>query len=268
MHKPVFSVLSAAVCLILTAATANAQFQVSDPATGETYRVEIGGYLGSPDPRIIIASESFDLPGDEVDFGEELGLQKERVAELRVTLRPARKHKFRFQYLPIQYEGEAIISREFVFNGQRFTVGLPVNTTVNWKTYRFAYEYDFIYRDRGFLGFILDAKYTVVDATLDSFIGSEFASAKGPIPTIGAIGRAYVVPNISITGEISGFKLPNVDDDYEGEYIDGELYGTVNFTDHFGAQVGYRWRNVEYRVDLDSGNLELNGPFFGGVVRF
>ena len=56
-----------------------------------------------------------------------------------------RKHKFRFNYLPIKYEAEAPVTREFVFNGQRYRVGLPVNTTADLTTLRFGYEYDFFY---------------------------------------------------------------------------------------------------------------------------
>jgi hypothetical protein len=35
-------------------------------------------------------------------------------------------------------EQAAILSRQIDFNGQRYTVGLPVNSTVNWKALRLA----------------------------------------------------------------------------------------------------------------------------------
>ena len=101
---------------------------------------------------------------------------------------------------------------------------------------RFAYEWDFVYRDRGFVGLVLEAKYTDVQTSLtNAFVGEEFVSAKAPIPAIGVIGRGYVVPNVSITGEFTMFRLPEVDENYKGTYYDFDLYGTVNFTDHFGA---------------------------------
>ena len=52
------------------------------------------------------------------------------------------------------------------------------------------------------------------------------------------------------------------------KYYDFDLYGTVNFTDHFGAQGGYRSFDVFYNVDEDEGDLKLKGLYFGGVVRF
>jgi hypothetical protein len=77
--------------------------------------------------------------------------------------------------------------------------------------------------------------------------------------------------NISITGEVTGFKLPaSVDkaNRYDGKYVDFNIYGTVNLTGNFGAQVGYRSMDVMYRVKTDTGNFTLKGLYFGGVARF
>jgi hypothetical protein len=64
-------------------------------------------------------------------------------------------------------------------------------------------------KNRGFAGFVIEAKYTDVAVQLTSPVLNEFASARAPLPALGGIGRFYVVPNISITGEVTGFKLPD-----------------------------------------------------------
>ena len=46
------------------------------------------------------------------------------------------------------------------------------------------------------------------------------------------------------------------------------VYGTVNITDHFGTQVGYRSIDVNYQADRDTGSLQMRGLYFSGVVRF
>jgi hypothetical protein len=263
------------LCLVFALASvpAYAQYGVrsaSDRATGENYRVEIGGYLWNPTPNIFIASESIPgVIGDRIDFVEDLGLEKSTFKQLRVVLRAATKHKFRFEFTPINYEQpNGRLERSVVFNGLLYEIGIPVATTVDWNAYRFTYEYDLIYRDRGFLGILLEAKYTDIRAELVNVINNEFVHARAPIPALGVIGRVYVVPNISITGEFSGFRLPAIDDEYRGNYYDFDLYGTVNFTDHFGAQVGYRSFDVFYRIEEDEGELTLKGIYFGGLVRF
>ena len=42
----------------------------------------------------------------------------------------------------------------------------------------------------------------------------------------------------------------------------------MNFTDHVGAQVGYRSFDVFYKVKQDNGTMKLNGLYFGADVRF
>jgi len=126
-------------------------------------------------------------------------------------------------------------------------------------------------RDRGFVGLLLDAKYMDVTVNLQSPVANEFAHARAPIPALGGIVRVYVVPNISITGELTGITLPDSvmeKYDVEGHYVDFDIYGTVNLTNNFGAQIGYRSLDVGYRVKTDSGNLKLGGLYFGAVVRY
>ena len=268
-------VVSAVLCLsiALVATTVHAQYTPggsSDRATGERYHFEIGGYLWNPTPEIAITSESLGIIGSRIDFVDDLGIEKKTFKQIKIVLRPATKHKLRFEYTPIEYlQADGQLTADIVFNGITYPVTLPVSTDFQWKAYRFAYEWDFIYRDRGFLGLILEAKYTDVQTTLTNVIDQEFVRARAPIPAIGVIGRVYVVPNISITGEFSGIKLPeSIDENYRAKYFDFDLYGTVNFTDNFGAQAGYRSFDVFYRVDEDEGELKLKGLYFGGVVRF
>ena len=274
--------LATLVCLfagLSAASPAAAQYGArsygSDRATGENYHVEIGGTIWNPTPEISISSESLGIAGDTIDFVNDLGIEKSSFKQLKVVLRPGKKHKLRFEYTPIKYEAQSNVTRTFVFNGQRYTFGLPVATELKWDALRFGYEWDFLYADRGFLGMLLEAKYTHVNASLTaSFAGlsdTEFTEARAPIPAIGVIGRVYPAANISITGEFSAFKLPDAaadPDKYGGKYYDFDLYGTVNFTDHFGAQLGYRSIDVFYKVKLDQGTMTLKGLYFGGVARF
>ena len=83
-------------------------------------------------------------------------------------------------------------------------LALPVKP-IDLEAYRFGYEWDFLYRDRGFVGLLLETKYTDIKATLTQLAALESSSshARAPIPAIGVIGRGYVLPNISITGEFS-----------------------------------------------------------------
>jgi len=267
--------LLAWVVLLSWPASARAQFTprpVADPATGERYHVEAAAGFWFPTADISIASQSLGIVGSTIDFKKDLGLTDQHFPEVHLELRPAPRHKFRLQYIPIKYDQNAVLTRTVVFNGQSYTIGRAISSTLDWKAYRIGYEYDFISRDRGFGGFILDFKYTDVTArlsTVASPIVTEFTQAEAPIPAIGGIFRVYVVPNISISGEVTGFTLPEKTfKDKNGHYLDVNVYGTLNFTNYVGVQVGYRALDVGYLVNTDTGSFTLQGVFFGIVARY
>ena len=72
-----------------------------------------------------------------------------------------------------------------------------------------------------------------------------------------------------MTFELTGFKLPEkAIKDTQLHYFDLDLYGTLNFTNNVGVQVGYRSFDVGYVLGSDTGSLKLNGMFFGVVARY
>lgn len=272
LHRVVRTGL-AGLGMLASTLPASAQFRppaASNPSVGERYHIEGAISFWNAEPDLIVASESLGIPGDDIDLQNDLGIEQKRLRELRLVLRPATKHKFRFNYLPISYDAEAVVRRDFVFNGQRYRIGLPVNTEADLTTYRFGYEYDFLYRSRGYLGVLLDLKYTNIEVALDSPIGREFTTAVAPIPGIGIVGRGYVVRNVSITGEVSYFRIPENlgQGDFGGRYLEYDFYGTFNFSENTGAQFGIRSIDVNYFQDFDRGALTFTGWYFGGVVRY
>jgi hypothetical protein len=257
---------------LITPSLAHAQQRLtpfSEPAVGETYHVEGGLDFWNPSPDLTVASERFGLAGTQINAITDLGIQRKELTQLRLVARPARKHRFRVDYMPMHYEAQTSAHREFVFNGIRYSLNLPVTTDLTWRTWLLGYEYDAFYRDRGFIGFVAQAKVTHVQVDLNSPIGSDFAEARAPIPNLGGIGRIYVTPNISITGELVGIKLPeSINKDYHAHYIDFDLYGTVNFNNYVGAQFGFRSLDLGYIIKKDTGTFKMRGLYFGGVARY
>ncbi len=273
MHSPATRASCVLVSLgLLLSVTRPAMAQYGygtfDPATGEDYHVEIGGTLWSPSNDVVISSESLGIPGSDIDFANDLGIERQRFGEVRLVLRPAKKHKFRGQFLPMSWTAESILNRTVVFNGIQYDVGTPVASTLNLTTWRLGYEYDFITRDRGFLGALVEAKYTSVQAQIESVLGTEYAQARTPIPALGLIGRGYLARNVSVTGEVTAFRLPNISDEYGGNYLDFDVAATLNLVEQFGIQAGFRSITVFYKVEDDTGNLKFRGPYLGGIVRF
>lgn len=261
------------LCLASAPTVANAQFAAtpfSDPATGEQYHIEASFGWWNPSPDFKMSFESLGVIGTEIDAVSDLGIEQKRVPEFRIVLRPGRKHKFRLDYVPMTYSARSTLTRDIVFNGIRYRVNLPVTSDLSWKTWHLGYEYDFVYRDRWYVGMVLQAKATDVSADITATaVGTEFARARAPIPTIGGVARVYVAPNISITGQLDWFKIPDtIDERYQAHYYDFDLYGTVNFNNYVGAQFGFRSKDMGYVFEKDTGNFKAKGIYFGGVVRY
>jgi hypothetical protein len=280
MQKPLLPTrlhVSAVLALLTVAFAAPAQAQyrprpVNDAATGETFHIEADASFWSPSAEMTIESEGLGIAGSKIDLEKDLGIGDAHVRALSLQLRPARSHHLRFQYIPISYEGNASVAHDFVFNGIRYPANVPVNSSLDWKTYRFGYQYDFIVKNRGFAGVILEAKYTDVRAELDSPFAREFAHARAPIPALGGIVRGYVAPNVSITGELTGVTDAWVPDSVkagnQAHYFDIDVYGTINFTDNIGAKAGYRSLDLGYHISDDTGSFVLKGIYFGAVLRY
>jgi hypothetical protein len=262
MRNRLLCVLSALFVFCTLSAPAHAQV-----VAGEDHVVELGVMFWKPSPELTLSTDA--LSGSsisEVDFVEEFGIEDKMFPEFRAVL--GRNHKFRLSYVKFDYAEDATIQRTFTFQGRTFTVGAPATTDIRWDLWKFGYEWDFVSRERGFLGVVVDLKYNKIDASVDSpaLQGAAETDVTAPVPTIGVIGRGYILPMVAITGEFSGLSINR--DDFEAKFFDFDINGTVSFGRHLGAQAGYRSVVVHYLTDEDLGDLKMKGPYFGGVVRF
>lgn len=266
--------LAALTFLAITPLIANAQFRpvASEAAVGEKYHIEAAFGWWDAQPELIVNSESLGILGTDVDLISDLGIEKHRLGKLNIVLRPAKKHRLKFERLPISYERDSFpVQRSFIFNGQSYSVGLPVTTSVDFTTYSFGYEYDFLYFPRGFVGANINMKLTNIDVDLRSPIGSEFFQQAAPIPAFGFAGRGYLTKNFAVDGEFTFFRIPQSLEeqlDGDGSYNDFDIHGTYNFNNYIGAQLGWRKTTIFYEAEFDSGDLKFSGIYFGGVVRY
>jgi hypothetical protein len=255
------SLLAFAACSLLVLAAVPAAAQAP-----EDHVVELGVMFWRPSPELTLSTDA--LSGstlNEVDFVQEFGIADQSFPEFRAVF--GRNHKFRLSYVKFSYDADATIRRTFTFQGRTFTVGAPASTDVEWDLWKFGYEWDFVSRERGFFGVIADLKYNKIEASVDSPLLRSTAATDtdAPVPTLGVIGRGYVLPMVAITGEFTGLKVGS--GDFDVTFTDFDINGTV-IVGRVGAQVGYRSIIADYVVDEDSGDLKMQGPYIGGLVRF
>jgi hypothetical protein len=262
--------VACALAAVAAPRLASAQYNappLSRLAIGENYHVEIAGTLWNPTLVGTVSSEEFGLKGTPLDFTTDLDFQQTRFKDFRIVLRPARKHRLRAQYTPVAYSADTVLERTVTFRGITFDA-VPISSSFEWKVWRFGYEYDFIYRNRGFLGVLFEGRYTQFSASLAAPGRLEFTSAKAPLPAIGIVGRAYVAPSVALNFEVSGMKLPNVDARYAGNYYDWNINGTINLSNYAGVEIGWRRMTTFIHIDSDEGDFKFQGMWFGAALRY
>jgi hypothetical protein len=260
--------------MVAVPSAAWAQYPAAGPEPGiaENYHIEAAYSWWNADPELFVNSESLDILGTDVDLINDLGIEQHRLGKFDLVFKPAKKHRLKYQRLPIKYERDAFrVTRAFIFNGQRYTVGVPVTTSVDFSSHSFSYEYDFLHFPRFFVGAGIGMKLTNVHVDLQSPIGVEFFRQTAPIPAFGFAGRGYITPNLAVDSEISFFRIPSsIEEQIEGDgsYNDFDLHVTYNFNKYVGAQLGWRKTTIFYEADRDSGDLKFTGTYFGGVIRY
>ena len=231
--------LARGVLLVLLAAAAAARAQygrpsMSDPAIGEKYHVE--GVLNFVESR----PRGHDLERvarDRRERDRPQGRPRLRgQADSRVPLRAAAGEEAQVpdRLHARQLHGDVVLTRTIIFNGINFTLGLPIQTEFKWNTWRFGYEYDFVYTDRGYVGFIVEARETDAELHAAGPLTTSSRAPAGRFRRIGGAAASIPSKHLSITGEFTGFKLPEINH-YQGDFFDFDIYGTYNFTKNFGV---------------------------------
>ncbi len=272
----------ALACLLLGAlagarpATAQRSPASTDFPVGELHRIELLGSRWPPAQDLTVAHRGSGASGTTVGATEDAGAPVPRFTDLRVRLRPSRRQRVHFDYLPVRYEAVTAPDRPTPPVDADLGPAAPVASTLTWTTWRLAYEYDLVHLARGSLGLFAEATYADVRIARDSgcVAGSaacEIARMRRPIPAVGGVVRLYPSPVIMLGAEASLLRMPRGIGDflgYTGEHLAYDVHAVLNFIDAFGLQLGYRSRKLSLRTTEQAYDLRLEGVYAGVLLRF
>lgn len=261
--------------LALAAVASPARAQTTAPAVsgdksgiGERYWVEFSATWWHPELDGNVTSDRLGLIGSRVDLASDLALDSSRFVDFRFVVRPAKKHRIKIQYTPIQFTGSSTLTRDITFAGIVYPVSLPVQSVLNWKVFRIGYEWDFFYTSRGFVGAIIEGGTTELTARIDSIIGGAEVSGQAPLFAVGLAGRFYPIRHLAINAEGTGLKLTDLKPDHVFKTMSFDVSATYNITNYVGVSGGWRRTHAALTLDGDSGELNFAGFWVGGVVRY
>jgi hypothetical protein len=269
------------VCLLLSivAAPAHAQFRPETSTPGEDFHVELGMMFWKPTPGMVIGSDSLrSVSATGVDLVQEFDIADKRFNEFRAVLRGG-KTKLRISHVKMAYDETTTLQQTLVIGGRTFSVAANATADLEWDLWKIGYERDFVKTNRGLFGFIAEVNFNHVVADLaasaSGFTATSLTDEKVPFPALGVIGRVYPHKNVGVTAEWTGFKMPGfianrlTDTDNGAAHMKNfDIYVTGSITRYFGVQGGYRALSADYLLDSDTGDLEMKGLYFGGMVRF
>ena len=260
-----------AACVLFTIAwSTGAQAQTeADLPPGENFIVEFNVLWWKPSPDLSLQTGTLAEAGiDVLDFDSEFDLQDDWFSDFRFQFRPARKHRIRFGYSPTRYEKSAVLSRDVNFGDGTFTGTAAAD--IRWSLWRVGYQWDFISRDRTFVGVLGEVKYNRVHATVRSNFAGATLDADAPAPTVGLNGRFYPHRHVGIAGEFAVFKFTG--GDFEGTFLDFDISATFSVSKNFGVHGGYRAVSSVYLLEDDRGDdrgdMSLKGLYAGFISRF
>jgi hypothetical protein len=249
--------------LLLTGAMLCVGGSASAQGSPENFGFEANLMFWKPSPEIVLTSGALGTP---VDFINTFAVEDKRFRGYRVVVKGG-KHKVRYSTETIKYDATATPTETIRFRDQTFAMGVPTTATFEWKLTRIGYEYDPFATARGFVGLVADLKYNKMNAQLSApGVATETFERAIPVPTFGGIARGYLTQYISVTIEMTGFKVNR--SDFVAKFVDFDIYGTANLGRNAGVQYGYRSMKVDYDIESDIGDLKLKGPYLGFLLRF
>ncbi|MBI2160881.1 MAG: hypothetical protein HYU25_11005 [Candidatus Rokubacteria bacterium] len=241
---------------------------VALPGAAAAQRIELDGRYWIPDVSAEAKIEGGALPGTTFDFERDLGISREPLADLRLSVFTGPNSKLRLAHTRGDYEGDTILGRTIQFNGSVFRAATRVVSELDMHYARLGWIWQLpLIPGKLKVGPVVEAKAFVVEATLR-------APATTP-PLRETETHAVVIPSaglaldlsphkvVDLFAEVSGLTLGDV-----GHVVDAEAGVRITLIKFLTITGGYRFFEVRGEEGSSFARLRLSGPFVGATFRF
>jgi len=208
------------------------------------------------------------LPGTAFDFKQDLGIDDEPLADLRLSVFTGPNSRLRLAYTRASYAGDTILDRTIQFNGSVFPASTRVVSDLDLHYARLGWIWQLpVIPDKLRVGPVVEAKAFVASATLDAPATTprlrETERVAVVIPSAGLALDLSLHPLIDLFAEGSALTLGD-----RGRVIDAEAGVRVHLVKFLTMIAGYRFFEVRGEEDHSFARLQLSGPFVGVTFRF
>jgi len=232
---------------------------------GENYTIELEGRMWNVklDSTVRVVQNGI---GSDVNLVDDLGFDEQKnFFEGRLQIKFARKHKFNFEYIPLKWDADKVLTQTIQFSGQTYPAGARVQSSLDLNLFKGGYEYDFLAGKYGFLGATVDVLVIngVIELKSPTLAIDQKEDKTAPFPMIGLTGRIYPIKWVNLTAKASGLPLGSY-----GYAFDAEASLNINPIQYLGISGGYRYFSINLKYNDNSLDYKLDGPFVGITLRF
>lgn len=250
---------------------------VSSPAAAQAlddrFWIELSGYY--PRANTTLAVSRPGAPGTVIDFEEDLDLdESQALPAVYGGMRIGNRWLLAGEFYALDREGSRSISRDLVFDGATFPVGVDVSSSMKSDVYRVTLGYSFVKTDRAEFGGAIGLHATDFDISMKGEVqvgpGVRQLQTRrrdfiAPMPTLGVYGTYEATPKVILTGRADYLSLGS--GDYDGSILNTQAAVAYRFNETFQAGVSYRY--VAYELDVEKPDYMANVDYdFSGPAVF
>lgn len=241
------------VCFLLTTAAHALEFG----ARGYYWFATVSGGLGSGVDN---------APGTRLDIKDELGIDNENLPAAEAYV-GAGKHHLSLMYTPLDYTGDAVLSKPVSFKGSLYPAGSSAHSEFKAAMLDLDYQYDIVDLENVLAGFsigpvvkvkFLDGDVRLATAGLDNKETFTF-----PLPMLG-LGA-----HVGILADILEARAKATAMGYSGNYI-CDITADLSFTPipFLDINAGYRYLKVKYDEENTFIDADFSGPYVALTIGF
>ena len=254
---------------VLLAVAAPAVYAEAGNPLNDTVNVSIGGFLLDTKTKIRVDGEV--QSGDEFDASKDLGLDDSDRFRLDGYWRMTPRQKIRVMYFSTDNSATKVLTRDIEIGDDEYVATATVKAGMKTTVTAVSYEFDFLQRENYELGVTGGIHNLKFDFHISAEGGGQqvqaetTADANGPLPVIGVHGVWRINDKFYVDYGAQFFKISF--DVYDGRVTDYSAAINWQFSDHFGAGLGWN----SFITKLDVGGDQFDGSLrwsYGGARIF
>ena len=239
-------------------------FSIVSPVSA--FELGVRGYYWLPDLSGVMRVDDAGIVGTELDLENDLGIGNVSYPVVEVFAGMG-KHHLSLAFYNLDYDGDAVLSRDIYFNGKLFQANERVVSRLEYDNYDVMYRYDLIDLENflagGSLGLV--ARLMIFDgsASITSPIVTAKESFSVPVPMVGANFHVGILKDIlEARVLVTGTEFNN------NTAFDGQAEISITPFPFLDIHGGYRFLKIDVEEDDVKVDLDNSGLYVALTVSF